>query len=77
LIGFAEEQIASHILELCFGNIEKIWRDFEVNLFPYSKSVKAIVIIEDVIKKTHKNNLDNVFHVLGAFFNGRPVFPDQ
>lgn len=50
--------------------LEKVWKDYEIYLFPYVKQVKGLSIIEDVIRKTHKTNLDNVFHVMNCFFRG-------
>ena len=72
-----DDAIISKILALIFGALEKVWKDYEIYLFPYVKQVKGLSIIEDVIKKTHKTNLDNVFHVMSCFFRGDQVFPDQ
>ena len=65
-----EDLILSKILELIFTQLDDIWSEYELNLFPYVKSVKGLTIIDDVIKNTQKNNLDNVFTVLSSFFKG-------
>jgi hypothetical protein len=45
-------------------------------LYPYVKAVKGLSILEDVIKKTHFNNLNNIFHVLSCYFKNEQVFAD-
>ena len=72
-----EDFITSKILGMIFGMLDKIWKDFELNLFPYVKQVKGLVLLEDQIRKSHMNNLNNVFHVITCMFKGQPPFQDQ
>ncbi len=72
-----DDVIISKILTLIFGQLDKIWREYEIYLFPYIKAAKALSMIEDIINKNHKNNLDNIFHVLNCFFRGDQIFPDN
>ena len=51
-----------------FKKCESYWASFELHLFPYAKQVKGLGILEDVIKKTHKVNIDNVMHLLMCYF---------
>jgi hypothetical protein len=55
---------------------DKIWENFEIYLFPYAKSAKGINLIEDMIKKTQNNNINNVFKMLDWFFKGEDTFPE-
>ncbi len=75
-LGVSEEVIGSKILGLIFGQLTaKIWRDLDVHLYPYIKSAKALAIIDELIKKTHKVNLENVIQVVRSFFDGSEPFP--
>jgi hypothetical protein len=74
--GVIDDLVNSKILSLIFGLLDKIWKDYEIYLYPYIKAIKGLSIIEDVIKKTHFNNLSNIFHVLSCFFKNESVFPD-
>jgi len=56
--------------------LEKVWKNYDIYLFPYVKTVKGLSIIEDVINKTHFNNLENIFSVMNCFFRDEPAFPE-
>lgn len=74
--GSIDDHINSKILSLIFGMIDKIWKNFDIYLFPYIKTVKGLSIIEDVINKTHYNNLENIFSVINCFFRNEVAFPE-
>lgn len=74
--GSVDDLINSKILSLIFSMIDKIWKNYEIYLFPYIKTVKGLSIIEDVINKTHFNNLENIFSVINCFFRNETAFPE-
>jgi hypothetical protein len=75
-LGVTEEVIGSKLLGLIFGQLTtKIWNDLDVHLYPYIKSAKVLAIIDELIMKTHKVNLENVIQVLKCFFDGSEPFP--
>ena len=55
---------------------EIIWKDFEIYIFPYSKTAKGLNLIDDMIKKTQYNNIENVIKVFDWFFKGQDPFPE-
>jgi hypothetical protein len=75
--GPIDDIVNSKVLSLIFSMLDKIWKDYEVYLYPYIKEIKRISILEDVIKKTHHNNLCNIFHVLSCFFNSQQAFAES
>jgi hypothetical protein len=51
-IKFDEESINLNLLGLLFSILKDvIWKDFEIYIFPYSKSAKGLNLIDDMIKK--------------------------
>lgn len=75
-LGVSEEVIGSKLLGLIFGQLSsKIWNDLDVHFYPYIKSAKALAIIDELIMKTHKVNLENVIQVVRSFFDGSEPFP--
>lgn len=56
--------------------MDKIWKAPEIYLYSYVKQVKAISIIEDLIKKTHYNNITNLVEVFNCFFRNKQPFSD-
>ena len=75
-LGISEEVIGSKLLGLIFGQLtSKIWHNLDVHLYPYIKSAKGLAIIDELIMKTHKINLENVIQVVGSFFDGSEPFP--
>lgn len=77
-LGVSEEVIGSKLLGLIFVLLSsKIWSDLDVHLYPYIKSVKALPIIDELIMKTHKVNLENVIQVVRSFFDGSEPFPQE
>ncbi len=52
-IKFDEESINLNLLGLLFSFLKDVvWKDYEINIFPYSKSAKGLNLIDDMIKKT-------------------------
>eukprot|EP00347_Sterkiella_histriomuscorum_P003316 403364752 len=74
--GSIDDNINSKILSLIFGMMDKIWKNFDIYLFPYVKTIKGLSIIEDVINKTHFNNLQNIFSVINCYFRNEVAFPE-
>ncbi len=72
----SEDIINSRIHSLVYHRLQKHWDNYELYLFPYVKQVKGIGVLQDVIKRTHKVNIDNVMHVLMCFFRNEQPFPE-
>lgn len=49
--------------------MEKVWKNPSLYLYPYVKQVKALTIIDDMINKTHQNNIKNISETFDCFFN--------
>lgn len=60
-----------------FGPLLKIWENYELYIYPYIRDAKFINMLEDLIKKNHKNNLSNLFDVLHYFFSSSVIFEDH
>lgn len=76
-IKFDEESINLNLLGLLFSVLKDVvWKDFEICIFPYSKSAKGLNLIDDMIKKTQYNNIDNVIKMFDWFFKGQDPFPE-
>ena len=75
-LGVSEEVIGSKLLGLIFWQLTtKIWNNLDVHLYPYIKSAKVLAIIDELIMKMHKVNLENVIQGLISFFDGSEPFP--
>jgi len=68
----------SKVLGLIFGFFfDKIWPNLDLYLYPYLKSPKGLIIIDELITKAHKVNLANIIEVMRCFFNGNEPFPSE
>lgn len=67
--GQQDEIITNKIFSLFYKYMEKVWKNPSLYLYPYVKQVKALTIIDDMINKTHQNNIKNISETFDCFFN--------
>ena len=73
-----EETVCSQILGLVFGHqTDKIWKSYDLFLYPYLSKIKLLAFVGEQIKSTHQQNIENVIHCFVAFMAGELPFMDS